>query len=591
MRTKSMLFRYLCCLLFFLLIVICPAATGKIIYVDDDSTGANDGSSWQNAYTFLQDALVDAETSEKPLDIRVAQGIYTPNRNSVLPGHTGNREDTFQLINNVTIMGGYAGFGERNPDARDIEIYQTILSGDLNGDDREEADPYDWLRGEPNQTDNSYHVVTGSNTDETAVLDGFNIMAGTADQYRRDELWGEVSSSTDDEFWNGGGMYNVSGSPTLTNCTFSRNRASSCGGGIYNIDGNPMLVNCKFIRNLAGTCGGGMYNTAGNPVLVDSPFYANSTNWQGGGLFNSDDSSPILTNCIFNENSARDGYSAAGGAISNWESSPNLTNCTFTDNWAYAYGGGVYNRDSNPALINCVFARNSAERHGGAIYNWQSSLTSIYCTYNTNSAAYGGAIYNWESSLISDNCTHTGNSALYGGVMHIWQSTLSMVNCTFAQNSAQHGSTINYESSKRWPRPNSIMLVNCILWNGGDEIWNNEASTIDIVYSDVRGGWPGVGNINTDPLFASTGYWANVTDPNIIVDSDDPNALWVNGDYHLKSQAGRWDPVSESWVQDAVTSPCIDAGYPNTPVGDEPIPNGGGINMGAYGGTAEASKS
>ena len=64
-----------------------------------------------------------------------------------------------------------------------------------------------------------------------------------------------------------------------------------------------------------------------------------------------------------------------------------------------------------------------------------------------------------------------------------------------------------------------------------------------------------------------------------------------SGDYHLKSQAGRWDPNSQSWVQDYVSSPCIDSGNPGCPLGDEPDPNGNRINMGAYGGTAEASKS
>ncbi|GAG52121.1 unnamed protein product, partial [marine sediment metagenome] len=77
------------------------------------------------------------------------------------------------------------------------------------------------------------------------------------------------------------------------------------------------------------------------------------------------------------------------------------------------------------------------------------------------------------------------------------------------------------------------------------------------------------GNIDADPLFADA----------------------ANGDYHLKSQAGRWELGSQSWVIDDVTSPCIDAGDPGTPVGLEPLPNGGIINMGAFGGTAEASKS
>jgi hypothetical protein len=92
---------------------------------------------------------------------------------------------------------------------------------------------------------------------------------------------------------------------------------------------------------------------------------------------------------------------------------------------------------------------------------------------------------------------------------------------------------------------------------------------INITYCNIQGRFHGEGNIKFDPLFA------------------DPD----NGDYHLKSQAGRWDPNSESWVKDDVTSPCIDAGDPNSPFGDEPMPNGGRINMGAYGGTAEASKS
>jgi hypothetical protein len=103
-----------------------------------------------------------------------------------------------------------------------------------------------------------------------------------------------------------------------------------------------------------------------------------------------------------------------------------------------------------------------------------------------------------------------------------------------------------------------------------EEITTGSWTWITVVtYSDVKGGWPGLGNIDSDPCFA------------------DP----CNGDYHLKSQAGRWDANSESWVADGVSSPCIDAGNPGCPLGDEPAPNGNRRNMGAYGGTAEASKS
>jgi hypothetical protein len=81
-------------------------------------------------------------------------------------------------------------------------------------------------------------------------------------------------------------------------------------------------------------------------------------------------------------------------------------------------------------------------------------------------------------------------------------------------------------------------------------------------------------------------YWDPNRTPN-----DPEDDFFAEGDYHLKSQAGRWDLNSQDWVLDGVTSPCIDAGDPNSPVGDEPAPNGGRIDMGAYGGTAEASKS
>jgi hypothetical protein len=103
-------------------------------------------------------------------------------------------------------------------------------------------------------------------------------------------------------------------------------------------------------------------------------------------------------------------------------------------------------------------------------------------------------------------------------------------------------------------------------------------------------GWTGThsgpGNIGDDPLFTKPGSWdsnGTTADPN-----DD---FWMEGDYHIKSQGGRWDINVQNWIQDDVTSPCIDAGDPMAPIMYEPFPNGGVINLGAYGGTAEASKS
>jgi len=166
---------------------------------------------------------------------------------------------------------------------------------------------------------------------------------------------------------------------------------------------------------------------------------------------------------------------------------------------------------------------------------------------------------------------------------------------------AKNGEALACDSRKQ-KYPSDVELVNCIIWDGGNGIWNNDGSTIEVNYCNIQAGkgsvidpceaviW-GEGNIDVDPLFADPGYWAHTDDPDIVVEPNDPNAVWVDGDYHLKSQYGRWDAVSESWVMDDVTSPCIDAGDPNTPIGEEPEPNGGRVNMGAYGGTVEASKS
>jgi len=138
----------------------------------------------------------------------------------------------------------------------------------------------------------------------------------------------------------------------------------------------------------------------------------------------------------------------------------------------------------------------------------------------------------------------------------------------------------------------NVVLTNSIIWdNTPKAILASGTSQPSITYTDVTGGWSGLGNIHTDPLFARPGYWANAEDPSVVVGPEDPMAVWTEGDYHLRSQAGRWDPATSTWVQDDLTSPCIDAGDPTGPVGYEPLPNGGVLNAGAYGGTLQASRS
>jgi len=143
----------------------------------------------------------------------------------------------------------------------------------------------------------------------------------------------------------------------------------------------------------------------------------------------------------------------------------------------------------------------------------------------------------------------------------------TLTNCTFIENSAFRGGGVySYNDC-------ILTLTNCILWDNtadsGPQLYKNYSCTLYVTYSCIQGGYSGTGNIDIDPNFA------------------DP----CNNDYHLKSQAGRWNPIAASWIEDDVTSPCIDAGDPDGSIGDELFPDGGRINMGVYGGTTKASKS
>jgi hypothetical protein len=195
----------------------------KVIYVDDDAVGANDGTSWQNAYNFLQDALGDARSSDTVVEIRVAQGTYKPDQGENQT--PGDREATLQLINGVTLKGGYAGFSEPDPNSREITLYESILSGDLAGNDTAVGNPR-YLFCQPDRLENSYHVVNGSSTNNSAILDGFTITGGNAN---------------DEPQTYGGGMYIYSASPYILNCVFLNNSAggddiaeSGVGGAVYN---------------------------------------------------------------------------------------------------------------------------------------------------------------------------------------------------------------------------------------------------------------------------------------------------------------------------------------------------------------------
>ncbi len=220
---------------------------------------------------------------------------------------------------------------------------------------------------------------------------------------------------------------------------------------------------------------------------------------------------------------------------------------------------------------------------------WEDRNTVLCGLVITGGRGRFGGIMCVDSSPTIANCVIVGNrSADTSGAGGIYckRSDAAFINCTIADNWAgELGAGVILSDS-------GAKLSNCIVWgNEPSEIQATDSEQFTVSYTAVAGGWPGTGNSRADPGFALPGYWTASDSSNAAWWLTDPAAVWTDGDYHLMSQAGRWDPTSKTWVQDTRTSPCIDAGDPGASVGQEPMPNGGRINLGAYGGTSQASMS
>ncbi|HEX2980335.1 MAG TPA: choice-of-anchor Q domain-containing protein [Anaerolineaceae bacterium] len=412
-------------------------ADGIIRYVKENglSSGTCDGS-WDNACTLPQ-ALAVVQTGDR---IWVAGGTYTPTTSETDP-----RLATFQLKNNVEIYGGFAGT-ETDLSQRDLSAGNTsTLSGEI---------------GNPSLlTDNTYHVVTGSITNNltnsTAVLDGFTIVKGYATNI-------------------GGGMYVYGGSPTLRNLVFDHNTAAS-GGGLALSGSESLVSQVRFTNNTATSSGGGMYAYASTATISDVTFTENSATFYGGGMYISNGSSqppftgPTLTRGSFNKNQVNYTSTSAGGYGGGMylaSTSPTLNDLTFTQNSATStnttsgsggQGGGIYATSSSPVLNRVVFDRNIANGarvggSGGGMYSYSGNPTLTDCAFtgnvatgNNNGYTYGGGgggLYVYFGTLTLSGGSFTGNiSQNYygGGLALIVTSQASVSNVTFDSNQAVSG--------------------------------------------------------------------------------------------------------------------------------------------------------
>ena len=287
-------------------------------------------------------------------------------------------------------------------------------------------------------------------------------------------------------------------------------------GGSPGVDasGSALTISNNIISgNAGGVSGGGIHSLSGNVRIINNAIRGNTAAYGAGVEIEDADTSLIESNTIENNVATQ-----AGGGIDVYlDADPTIAHNIIRDNSANMGGGITSESGSLPRVTETVIEGNSAAPTGGG---------------------KGGAIACFSGSVILENCLITGNNSSDYAISGINSAATKIINCTIADN----GPAGIGGFSTSWPF--AVEVRNSILRNSGAEIDPGTVATIS--YSDVEGGFTGVGNIDVDPQF---------------VDSA--------ADYHLTAASG-----------------CIDAGAIESSITSDldgrPRPVGVGWDMGAY---------
>jgi cysteine-rich repeat protein/predicted outer membrane repeat protein len=413
---------------------------GQVIYVDVDAVGANNGTSWANAFNSVFFAMLSAGPND---ELWVAEGEYLP---------VGANGPVLGLETCVDVHGGFVG-GELALEDRPDPLAPTVFQGDLLGDDV--AMGY---------ADNSLHVVVA--TDVTnAVLDGVTITGGRATGA------GDAAR--------GGGLLATNSSFVLTDVGFLGNVALVYGGGLYGETSNLMLVDGLFGGNGGGTTWGGAVALSYGSLVVDDTTFVDNAASVGGAV-------SLFQSTGEFDGDTFDGNSGAGGAIHSDGAELTVTASTFVGNSGFRGGailadhvgfvsGSLYISDS-------TFDSNTATNAGGAIWA-DDPVTMNGVIASNNQALDGGALFASFGDVVITGGELVANEALgSGGAMFLQYTHIEANGVVFDGNTTTDPSTSLGGGAIRSDTTELVLTGCSFIGNGsaasGGAIWATEGESI-----------------------------------------------------------------------------------------------------------------
>ncbi len=511
-----------------ILTLLCSPLAAQVTYVDVSATGSSDGTSWADAFPDLQSGLAGAASGE----VWVARGTYHP-------GLPGDRAATFALQSGVAVYGGFDGT-ETSLSQRDVDAHPTILSGDIDDDDTYGAGLNWWQFGWTGSLNNSYHVVTGSGADATALLDGVTILAGRGD---------------DPALRGGAGLLVDGGSPTFRRVTFQYN-AVGYGSSAYLVDCASTFERCVIKDAYTCNCGNGGWTSGiiatgtSDVMFADCDFlnhyYVSSMSQGRGAALNIDlGARATLLGCRFIGNQTGNFYPIGGGTAYGAGvfafGDVVVDRCEFIDNFAHAGAGLTVWNDA--VITNSLFARNEAVPHD-------------------NGAGFEDGDYGAGLLTLS-----TGTAPV------------EVTNCTFVDNNSEKGAGIAALGTL------GVTLRNTVIYDNYADPWLPSEDPVFILKQNLTGNYDVEHCIVEGLLQTEPGE--DPPEPEKFPGCLDTSPLLVDmagGDYRLSAvspgiDAGDADALGAGVLLDLAGAPrpFDDAGTVDTGIGAQAF-----MDMGAY---------